>query len=86
MYTLDSFAICVGAANIAMINALLDAVIVRLPVSWLLAFALNMGFSGIYYGQAISPVLPTIVGLLYFVSRKWERKTLIQTSHKGGTL
>ena len=86
MYTLDSFAIGVGAANIAMINALLDAVIVRLPVSWLLAFALNMGFSGIYYGQAISPVLPAIVGLLYFVSRKWERKTLIQTSHKGETL
>ena len=86
MYTLDSFAIGVGAANIAMINALLDAVIVRLPVSWLLAFALNMGFSGIYYGQAISPVLPTIAGLLYFVSIKWERKTLIQTSHKRGTL
>lgn len=44
MYTLDSFAIGVGAANVAMINALLDAVIVRLPMSWILAFALNMGF------------------------------------------
>ena len=84
MYTLDSFAIGVGAANVAMINALLDAVIVRLPVSWILAFALNMGFSGIYYGQALSPVLPAIVGLLYFISRKWEHKTLIQSSHKGG--
>ncbi len=77
MYTLDSFAIGAGAANVAMVNALLDAVIVRLPVSWLLAFALNMGFSGVYYGQAVSPVLPAIVGLHYFVSRKWERKTLI---------
>ena len=86
MYTLDSFAIGVGAANVAMINALLDAVIVRLPVSWLLAFVLNMGFSGIYYGQALSPVLPAIVGLLYFTSRKWEHKTLIQSSHKGESL
>ena len=86
MYTLDSFAIGVGAANIAMINALLDAVIMRLPVSWLLAFALNMGFSGIYYGQALSPVLPAIVGLLYFMSRKWEHKTLIQSNHKEGSL
>ena len=85
-YTLDSFAIGVGAANVAMINALLDAVIVRLPVSWLLAFALYMGFPGIYYGQAISPVLPAIVGLLYFVSKKWEHKTLIQTDHKGRSL
>lgn len=66
MYTLDSFAIGVGAANVAMINALLDAVIVRLPMSWILAFALNMGFPGIYYGQALSPVLPAIVGFTLF--------------------
>lgn len=83
MYTLDSFAIGVGAANVAMINALLDAVIVRLPMSWILAFALNMGFPGIYYGQVLSPVLPAIVGLLYFMSKKWERKTLIQSGNKG---
>ena len=86
MYTLDSFAIGVGAANVAMINALLDAVIVRLPMSWILAFALNMGFTGIYYGQALSPVLPAIVGLLYFISGKWENKTLIQLSRKGESL
>lgn len=83
MYTLDSFAIGVGAANVAMINALLDAVIVRLPMSWILAFAFNMGFPGIYYGQALSPVLSAIVGLLYFMSKKWERKTLIQSGNKG---
>ena len=78
MYTLDSFAIGVGAANIAMLNALLDAVIVRLPVSWFLAFTLSMGFPGVYYGQALSPILPAIVGFLYFQNKGWERKTLIQ--------
>lgn len=78
MYTLDSFVIGVGAANVAMINALLDAVIVRLIMSWFLAFSLNMGFIGIYYGQALSPILPAIVGLLYFINRKWERKTLLK--------
>lgn len=67
-----------GAANIAMLDALLDAVIVRLPVSWLLAFALNMGFAGVYYGQALSPILPAIAGFLHFQSKGWERKTLIQ--------
>ena len=77
MYTLDSFAIGVGAANIAMLNALLDAVIVRLPVSWLLAFTLSMGFPGIYYGQALSPILPAIVGFFYFQGIGWEKKTLI---------
>lgn len=82
MYTFDSFAIGVGAANIAMLNALLDAVIVRLPVSWLLAFTLNIGFPGIYYGQALSPILPAIVGFVYFQNKGWERKTLIQKKNK----
>ncbi len=85
MYTLDSFAIGAGAANIAMINALLDAVIVRLPVSWFFAFALNMGFPGIYYGQALSPILPAIAGFFFFAGKFWERKTLIQKSHREGS-
>lgn len=69
MYTFDSFAIGAGAANIAMCNALLDAVVVRLPVCWLLAFPLQIGFTGIYIGQAISPVLPAIAGLVYFAGK-----------------
>ena len=81
MYTLDSFAIGAGAANIAMLNALLDAVIVRLLVSWFFAFTLNLGFPGVYYGQALSPILPAIVGLIYFRSKGWERKTLIRKNH-----
>lgn len=78
MYTLDSFAIGVGSANVAMFNALLDAVIVRLPVSWLLAFSLAMGVPGVYLGQALSPILPTLMGSVYFMSKGWEGKTLVQ--------
>lgn len=77
MYTFDSFAIGVGSANIAMINALLDAVFVRLSVSWILAFVIHIGFTGIYIGQAVSPILPAIVGLIYFKSKSWEKKKLI---------
>ena len=62
MYTFDSFAIGTGSANIAMVNALLDAVIVRLPVSWLLAFAAGIGFPGVYIGQAVSPFIPAVAG------------------------
>lgn len=82
MYTLDSFAIGVGAAHVAMVNALLDAVVVRLPVAWLLAFCLSMGFSGIYLGQALSPILPALVGFIYFRSRGWERKRLVRESSR----
>lgn len=37
----------------------------------------GMGFPGIYIGQAVSPILPAIVGLVYFKSRVWESKQLI---------
>lgn len=77
MYTFDSFAIGIGSANVAMVNALLDAVIVRLTVSWVLAFTFSYGFAGIYLGQALSPVLPAITGFLYYKSRVWEKKRLI---------
>lgn len=86
MYTFDSFAIGIGAAKIAMVNALLDAVFVRLPVSWLLAFVFNIGFSGIYIGQAVSPILPASVGLLYFKNKVWEKKKIIPHTDKGGQL
>ena len=78
LYTFDSFAIGIGAANIAMVNALLDAAVVRLPVSWLLAFTAGMGFPGVYVGQALSPLLPFLVGWLYFKNKGWESKRLIQ--------
>ena len=84
MYTLDSFAIGVGAAHVAMANALLDAVVVRLPVAWLLAFSFSIGFSGIYLGQALSPILPALVGFTYFKSRGWERKTLVRDAFERG--
>ena len=77
MYTFDSFAIGTGSANIAMVNALLDAVIVRLPVSWLLAFAAGIGFPGVYIGQAVSPFIPAVAGWFYFRSRGWENRGLI---------
>ena len=80
MYTFDSFAIGAGAANVAMCNALLDAVVVRLPVCWLLAFPLQIGFTGIYIGQAISPVLPAIAGLVYFAGKKWYSNKLISNN------
>lgn len=80
MYTYDSFAIGVGSANVAMANALLDAVFVRLPVCWLLAFTFSIGFPGIYIGQAVSPLLPAIVGLIFFKSNVWESKRLISSS------
>ncbi len=51
----------------------------------MLAFSLSMGFTEIYLGQDLSPVLPALVGFLYFKSRGWERKRLVRETSKEGS-
>lgn len=74
MYTFDSFAIGIGSARLAMVNALLDAAVVRVPLGLLLAFSLGLGYPGIFLAQALSPVLPALVGLLYWRRGAWKLK------------
>lgn len=83
MYTLDSFAIGVGSANIAMWNAFLDAAVVRLPACWFLAFPMQMEVVGVYIGQALSPVLPALAGVIYFKSKGWGAKKLIKNKENN---
>ncbi|MCQ4638211.1 MATE family efflux transporter [Anaerovorax odorimutans] len=77
MYTCDSFAIGAGNAMLAMTNSLLDSVIVRLLFGWILSSILGYGFVGICVGQALSPLLPALIGLIYFAKGKWKNRRLI---------
>lgn len=70
MYALDSFAQATGAPRLAAVNALLDAVVVRVGLAAALVPAL--GYPGILAAQALSPVLPCIVGAAYL--RRYSRK------------
>lgn len=79
MYSFDSFAVGVGSANIAMVNALLDAAFIRLPLCWFLSTYVLYGFEGIYWGQALSPIIPAFIGAIYFYSNHWKKKKLIRT-------
>jgi putative MATE family efflux protein len=70
MYTLHSFAIGIGSANVAMCNALLDAVVVRLPICgcWHLSFKWDLHRPG---GFSCSTRDCSVV---YFTIKKWSLK------------
>ncbi|MBC8531638.1 MATE family efflux transporter [Gehongia tenuis] len=76
MYIFDAFATGVGASLFAMANALLQAVVIRLSLSWLLGTVLSFGHLGIYYSEALSPIVPCIAGLIFLRTGCWNR-TLI---------
>ena len=71
MYTYDAFATGVGAAGLAMANALLQSVGVRLALSLLLSGPLGAG--GLYLAEALAPIPSALPGLLFFHSGLWRR-------------
>lgn len=75
MYALDSFAQATGAPRLAAVNALLDAVVVRVGLAVLLVPAL--GYPGVLAAQALSPVLPCAVGAAYL--RRYARRVRSET-------
>ncbi|MCC0674753.1 MULTISPECIES: hypothetical protein [unclassified Clostridioides] len=70
MYIYDSFVTGIGFTSLAMFNALLDSVVIRLSLSYTLGTILEYGFIGVYFVQFLSPILPAIIGLIYFYKRK----------------
>lgn len=81
MYCFDSFALGVGRADIALFNSLLDAVVAKLALSWFAAVVLNMGYTGIYAGQALSSLIPAIAGTIFYCRGTWANAP----EPRGGT-
>lgn len=66
-----------GHTKLNFISGLLDGVILRLGISFLFAYTLNMGVVGFFYGNALARLGPTIVSSIYFLSGKWKTRKLL---------
>lgn len=78
MYTIDSFATGVGHASFAMVNAILHSVVMRLLLSFLLAYVCGLGYLGIYWAECVSPVIPAVIGIIYFKKGAWKTRGLLR--------
>ncbi|EDS72699.1 MATE efflux family protein [Anaerofustis stercorihominis DSM 17244] len=67
MYTLDSFMTGLGDSFIAMLNSILQSVIIRILFSIILIHYFNLGYIGIYIAEFLSPILPGIFGIIYYL-------------------
>jgi Na+-driven multidrug efflux pump len=72
MNLLDNFATGVGAPFVALFNTLLHSVVVRLGLSLLLTIPLHYGFMGLCIAESVSPVLPCVVGIVFFLRGRWR--------------
>lgn len=66
-----------GNTKLGMILSLLDGVILRVGLSWLLGDFMNLGFYGFVLGYALAPYGCAIPGLIYFLSGVWEKRKTV---------
>lgn len=63
-----------GYAKLNLIMGLLDGIVARIGLALLLGVAAGFGIHGFWYGNALAGYVPALVGLVYFISRKWMRR------------
>ncbi|MDD6143295.1 MAG: MATE family efflux transporter [bacterium] len=74
-----SFALINGSGNskLNLAVALLDGVVARIGLSLLLGIALGWGIHGFWYGNALSGLVPFLIGSTYLFSGKWKKRAKV---------
>lgn len=67
----------IGNAKMSMVLALLDGVVLRIGLSWLLGIVLNRGFYGFVLGYGLAAYGCAIPGLIYFLSGVWKKRRIL---------
>lgn len=57
--------------------AVLDGLIIRIGISWILGFLIGMGVYGFWYGHAIAGLMPFFIGGVYFLTNAWRTRKYI---------
>ena len=66
-----------GNARLSFLAGFLDGVVLRLGISFFLAYVMNMGVTGFFYGNALARLGPLSVGTWYWLSGKWKERKLL---------
>ena len=67
----------IGNANLCMILALLDGVILRIGLSWFFGIFLGWGFYGFVLGYGLAPYGYSIPSTVYFLSGVWQKRKVL---------
>ena len=67
----------IGNARLSMVLALLDGVILRIGLSWLLGIFFGWGFFGFVLGYGLAPYGYAIPSMFYFLSGKWKKRKVL---------
>ncbi len=69
-----SFSLINGSGNskLNLLVALLDGIVCRIGLSFVLGVTLGLGIRGFWYGNALSGLVPFLIGSVYLLSGRWK--------------
>ncbi len=69
-----------GNSKLNLAVALLDGIICRIGFAMLFGVKMNMGISGFWLGNAVSGLVPGLIGGSYLISGKWRDRASVKTA------
>ena len=73
----SAFIQAIGNARLSMVLALLDGVVLRIGLSWLIGIKLGLGFYGFVLGYGVAAYGCAIPGMIYFLSGVWKKRRVL---------
>ena len=72
----------IGNSKLNLIFGLLDGVVLRISLSYILGIALGLGLFGFFLGYGLAAYGTSIPGILYYLSGKWKNYRMLKTENE----
>ena len=66
----------VGSAKLSLAIGIIDGLLVRIPLSYLLGVTFGMGLRGFFLAYALAAYVNAGLGMAYYLSGRWKTKKL----------
>lgn len=76
VFCMNGLAIGAGYTNIALVNAMVSAIVVRVPLAYILVNVFSMGFNGIGLSIGLGSIGALIIGFIFIQSGKWKKQKI----------
>lgn len=66
-----------GNYGVNFVTALLDGIVLRIGLSFLLGLSLKMGYFGFWLGDALAGFTPLFIGIVFYASNRWKKQNIV---------
>lgn len=66
-----------GNYGVNFVTALLDGIVLRIGLSFLLGLSLKMGYFGFWLGDALAGFTPLFIGIFFYASDRWKKQNIV---------